>query len=62
MQVDHLHDLMSGRINEFNLYKEDYLNVYESMAEAKQSLKNQFEFYNQSRKRQTLNAPGPGLL
>ena len=45
-----------SKINEFNLYEEVYLNAYESMAEAKQSLKNHFEFYNQSRKRQTLNA------
>ena len=37
-------------------YEEVYLNAYESMAGAKQSLKNYFEFYNQSRKHQTLKA------
>ena len=37
-------------------YEEVYLDAYESMAEAKLSLKNYFEFYNQSRKHQTLKA------
>ena len=37
-------------------YEEVYLNAYESMAEAKQSLKQYFEFYNQKRKHQTLKA------
>ena len=41
-------------------YEEDYLIAYESMADAKQSLKKYFEFYNQKRKHQTLNAkPDP---
>ena len=37
-------------------YEEVYLNAYESMADAKQSLKKYFEFYNQRRKHQTLKA------
>ena len=37
-------------------YEEVYLNAYESMADAKQSLKKYFEFYNQKRKHQTLKA------
>lgn len=37
-------------------YEEVYLNAYESMADAKQSLKQYFEFYNQKRKHQTLKA------
>ncbi len=37
-------------------YEEVYLNAYDSMADAKQSLKKYFEFYNQSRKHQTLKA------
>ena len=37
-------------------YEEVYLNAYESMTDAKQSLKKYFEFYNQSRKHQTLKA------
>jgi len=37
-------------------YEEVYLNAYESMAEAKQSLKKYFQFYNQERKHQTLKA------
>ena len=37
-------------------YEEVYLNAYESMADAKQLLKKYFEFYNQSRKHQTLKA------
>ena len=37
-------------------YEEVYLKAYESMADAKQSLKKYFEFYNQSRKHQTLKA------
>ena len=37
-------------------YEEVYLNAYESMAEARQSLKKYFEFYNQKRKHQTLKA------
>ena len=37
-------------------YEEVYLNAYESMADARQSLKKYFEFYNQSRKHQTLKA------
>jgi putative transposase len=37
-------------------YEEVYLNAYESMADARQSLKSYFEFYNQSRKHQTLKA------
>jgi putative transposase len=37
-------------------YEEIYLNAYESMGEAKQSLKKYFNFYNQSRKHQTLKA------
>ncbi len=35
-------------------YEEVYLNAYESMVEARQSLKQYFEFYNQKRKHQTL--------
>jgi putative transposase len=37
-------------------YEEVYLNAYESMADARQSLKKYFEFYNQNRKHQTLKA------
>ncbi len=37
-------------------YEEVYLNAYESMADAKQSLKKYFEFYNQKSKHQTLKA------
>ena len=37
-------------------YEEVYLNAYESMADAKQSLKQYFEFYNQKRKHQTLKS------
>jgi putative transposase len=37
-------------------YEEVYLNAYESMTDARQSLKKYFEFYNQSRKHQTLKA------
>lgn len=37
-------------------YEEVYLNAYESMAEAKQSLRKYFEFYNLERKHQTLKA------
>ena len=37
-------------------YEEVYLNAYESMADARQSLKKYFEFYNMSRKHQTLKA------
>jgi len=37
-------------------YEEVYLNAYESMTDAKQSLKKYFEFYNQKRKHQTLKA------
>ena len=37
-------------------YEEVYLNAYDSMTDAKQSLKKYFEFYNQSRKHQTLKA------
>ena len=37
-------------------YEEVYLNAYESMADARQSLKKYFGFYNQSRKHQTLKA------
>jgi putative transposase len=37
-------------------YKEVFLTAYDSMAEAKQSLKKYFGFYNQSRKHQTLKA------
>jgi putative transposase len=37
-------------------YEEVYLNAYESMAEARQSLKQYFQFYNQDRKHQTLKA------
>ncbi len=37
-------------------YEEIYLNAYESMADARQSLKNYFELYNQDRKHQTLKA------
>jgi putative transposase len=37
-------------------YEEVYLKAYESMADAKQSLKKYFEFYNQQRKHQTLKS------
>ena len=37
-------------------YEEVYLKAYESMVDAKQSLKNYFEFYNQRRKHQTLKS------
>ena len=37
-------------------YEEVYLNAYDSMADAKQSMKQYFEFYNQKRKHQTLKA------
>ena len=37
-------------------YEEVYLNAYESMADARQSLKKYFGFYNQNRKHQTLKA------
>ena len=37
-------------------YEEVYLNAYESMSEARQSLRNYFEFYNRNRKHQTLKA------
>ena len=37
-------------------YEEVYLNAYESLLEARQSLKSYFRFYNQSRKHQTLKA------
>ena len=37
-------------------YEEVYLNAYESMIEAKQSLQKYFKFYNQNRKHQTLKA------
>ncbi len=37
-------------------YEEVYLNAYDSMADAKQSLKKYFKFYNQNRKHQTLKA------
>ena len=37
-------------------YEEVYLNAYESMTDARQSLKKYFAFYNQSRKYQTLKA------
>ena len=37
-------------------YEEVYLNAYESMADARQSLKKFFEFYNLNRKHQTLKA------
>lgn len=37
-------------------YEEVYLNAYESMTDAKRSLKKYFEFYNQNRKHQTLKA------
>ena len=37
-------------------YEEVYLNAYESMTDARQSLKKYFEFYNQNRKHQTLKA------
>jgi hypothetical protein len=38
-------------------YEDVYLNAYESMADARQSLKKYFEFYNQSHKHQTLFLP-----
>ena len=37
-------------------YEEVYLTAYESMADAKQSMKRYFQFYNQKRKHQTLKA------
>ena len=37
-------------------YEEVYLNAYESMTDAKQSLENYFEYYNQQRKHQTLKS------
>ena len=37
-------------------YEEVYLNAYESLNEARQSLKKYFRFYNQNRKHQTLKA------
>ena len=37
-------------------YEEVYLNAYESMSEAKQSLQKYFKLYNQNRKHQTLKA------
>ena len=37
-------------------YEEVYLNAYESISEARQALQKYFEFYNQSRKHQTLKA------
>ena len=37
-------------------YEEVYLNAYESMIEAKQSLKKYFQLYNQERKHQSLKA------
>jgi len=37
-------------------FAEFNLNAYESMADARQSLKKYFELYNQSRKHQTLKA------
>ena len=37
-------------------YEEVYLKAYESMADARQSLKSYFEFYNQQRKHQTLKS------
>ena len=37
-------------------YEEVYLNAYESLTEAKQSLKKYFHFYNQQQKHQTLKA------
>ena len=37
-------------------YEEVYLNAYESLPEAKQSLEKYFRFYNQNRKHQTLKA------
>ena len=37
-------------------YEEVYLNAYESLTEAKQSLKKYFRFFNQNRKHQTLKA------
>ena len=37
-------------------YEEVYLNAYELMTDAKQSLENYFEFYNQQRKHQTLKS------
>ena len=42
-------------------YEEVYLNAYESMADAKQSLKKYFTFYNQNRKHQTLKATPDGV-
>ena len=37
-------------------YEEVYLNAYESMTDAKQSLENHFKFYNQQRKHQALKS------
>ncbi len=37
-------------------YEEVYLNAYESMADARQSLQTYFGFYNLNRKHQTLKA------
>jgi putative transposase len=37
-------------------YEDVYLKAYDSMADAKQSWKKYFEFYNQNRKHQTLKA------
>ena len=37
-------------------YEEVYLNAYESLSEARQSLQKYFRFYNENRKHQTLNA------
>ncbi|HNP26649.1 MAG TPA: integrase core domain-containing protein, partial [Nitrosomonas sp.] len=37
-------------------YEEVYLNAYESVFEARQSLKKYFRFYNENRKHQTLMA------
>ncbi len=37
-------------------YEEVYLNAYESLPEARQSLEKYFRYYNQSRKHQTLKA------
>ncbi len=37
-------------------YEEVYLNAYESMADAKQSMKKFFGYYNKKRKHQTLKA------
>ncbi len=37
-------------------YEEVYLNAYESLPEARQSLEKYFRYYNQNRKHQTLKA------